>query len=40
MDAARIVRTFVRNDERPDDTDEIRSTGIDHHVRHHGVMGS
>ena len=34
----RIVRTFVWNDERPDDTDEIRSTGIEHHVRHQGVL--
>jgi len=35
----RIVRTFVWNDdERPDDNDEIRSTGIDHHVRYHGVL--
>ena len=33
-----IVRIFVWNDERPDDTEEIRSTGIDHHVRHHGVL--
>jgi hypothetical protein len=36
--AVRIVRTFVWNDERPDDTDEIRSTGIDHHVRYQGVL--
>ena len=38
MGAVRIVRTFVWSDERPDDIDEIRSTGIDHHVRHHGVL--
>ena len=36
--AVRMMRTFVWNDERPDDTDEIRSTGVDHHVRHHGVL--
>ena len=34
----RMVRTFVWNDGRPDDTDEIRSTGIDRHVRHRGVL--
>ena len=38
MSGVRIVRTFVWNDERPDDTDEIRATGVDHHVRHHGVL--
>lgn len=36
--AVRIVRTFVWNDERPDDTEEIRAIGVDHHVRHHGVL--
>jgi hypothetical protein len=33
-----MVRTFVWNDERPDDTDEIRATGIDHHVRYQGAL--
>ena len=34
----RIVRTFVWSDERPDDTDEIRSLELEHHVRYHGVL--
>ncbi len=36
--AVRIVRTFVWNDERPNDTDEVRAAGVDNHVRHHGVL--
>jgi len=34
----RIVRTFVWSDERPDDTDEIGSLELEHHVRYHGVL--
>jgi hypothetical protein len=34
----RMVRTFVWGDGRPDDSDEIRSTGIDRHVRYRGVL--
>ena len=36
--AVRIVRTFVWNDERPNDTDEVRAAAVDNHVRHHGVL--
>ena len=33
----RIVRTFVWRDERANDTDELRSTDLAHHVGHEGV---
>ena len=33
----KITRTFVWRNERPDDSEEIRSARVDHHVLHDGV---
>jgi hypothetical protein len=34
----RIARTFVWDDGRPDDHDEIVSPAVDHRARHDGVQ--